>query len=31
MKKNMAFEVELLMRWCKLIENRLNPADSPLR
>ena len=30
-KKNMAFNVELLLRWCKLIENRMMPCESPLR
>lgn len=31
MKKNMAFNVEMLLRWCKLIENRIVPGESPLR
>jgi hypothetical protein len=31
MKKNMAMNVELILKWCKLIENRLIPGESPLR
>jgi len=31
MKKNMAFNVEVIHKWCKLIENRMIPGDSPLR
>ena len=31
MKKNMAFNVEIIHKWCKLIENIIVPGQSPLR
>jgi activating signal cointegrator complex subunit 3 len=31
MKKNMAFYVDKILNWCKLIENRIVPGESPLR
>lgn len=31
MMKNMAFNTEIVLRWCKLLENRISPGESPLR
>jgi len=30
MKKNMAFNVEVILRCCKLLENRMVPGENPL-
>ena len=31
MKKNRLQGLETIIKWCKLIENRMNPYDIPLR
>lgn len=31
MKKNMAQMTELTLKWCKFLENRINPFELPLR
>ena len=31
MKKNMAQMTELALKWCKFLENRINPFELPLR
>lgn len=31
LKKNVAILVELSLKWCKLLENRMTPYELPLR
>lgn len=31
MMKNMAFNVDIILKWSKLLENRIMEGESPLR